>query len=70
MIKNVLSEKRRGEKHCKMKFRIVKNAVTNRFGEGFSLLGNKGAVGVPMALVASCVMQYRTSAKLCHAVWN
>jgi len=33
--------------------------------------GNRGGLwGLLMALVASCFMQYRTSTKLCQAVWN
>jgi hypothetical protein len=45
---NVLNEKRcserQWEKHCKMKFRIVKTGVTNSFGEGFNILAYKETV--------------------------
>jgi len=61
---NVLNEKRRSErqweKQCKMKFRVVKTAVTNSFGEGFNILAYKETVRVTDG----------TSAKLCHAVQN
>jgi hypothetical protein len=61
---NVLNEKRRSkkqwEKHCKIKFRIVRTAVTNWFGEGFNLLAYKGTVRVTKGI----------SAKLCHIVQN
>jgi hypothetical protein len=61
---NVLNEKRRSkkqwEKYCKMKFRIVRTAVTNWFGEGFSLLTYKGTVRVTNGI----------SSKLCHIVQN
>lgn len=62
MRKNVLNEKRRSKKqwenHCKMKFRILKTAVRNMFGEGFILLAYKGTVRVTNGI----------SAKFCHIV--
>ena len=64
VIENVSNEwrlsEKQWEKHCKMTIRTAVTAVTNRFGEGFSLLGNKGSVGVTDGI----------SGKLCHAVQN
>ena len=61
---NVLNGKRRSkkqwEKHCKMKLRIVRTAVTNWFGEGFNLLAYKGTVRVTNGITA----------KLCHIAEN
>ena len=66
MKQNVLNEKcevkNTGKKNCKMKFRTVKTAVANRFGEGerFSILAYKWTVKVTDGI----------SANLCHTVQN